>query len=362
MAPITPQPSLKPIQARDILMPAGELGPAGAVAKSFPSAAVFGIGTGILYGEAGKTQDVDTKLTTPLEQRNIRVVSVAPGLNVDEVLPKLAAVEVPPKPSGSKTEESFVQNIEGAQAIVVPVAGGESIIMVEPSGAYKVTEPLPIEGGRLIIISDPMGHISESERGSIVLDFNALGNISETEGVKRFIPYDLIIRAISILNILNGVTATDGQPLYHIAVYSNKYTEAEMRAMLGVLGEVFRDFKNTQTVSEAVQQISQEQKIRVERIVVTLAEATLRNNPNIIGKLAESLKLAMVKAPAIGEYASYKSILLNSLQLLAGIIPEAQLQDLREQIQNAPSIKSLTIEPEKDEDNLISHMQAAVSV
>jgi oxalate decarboxylase/phosphoglucose isomerase-like protein (cupin superfamily) len=261
------------------------------------------------------------------------------------------------EPAKIIAEAEVAQRVSGErEAIMVPVTAKETVFMIEQPGTYK-----PVMAMRTIA-EEVVAKQSKEERGAILLDFNTLGSTrAKPDGSQVFVPSDYVMKAISLLNALEQTTI-GGKPRYHIAVYSNELNADQMRAALGVLASPFTDFIQTPTVAEAVDNIAREQNINPDRVVVTLAQITLQKYPEILGRLAEAVRIAMVATPKAGEYISYKAVLLNSLKLLEGILAPTEITGLRSAIETAPVIRGTTIEPEKDEDKAISRMQAAYAV
>lgn len=259
-----------------------------------------------------------------------------------------------------KTEEETVQALsEGREAVTVPVSAKEFIVMEQRAGTYQ-----PVMAEKEVSAITKQAKI---ERGAILIDLRALGIIgTRKDGSEVFVPNDFVMKAIAILNNLKDAKMEDGvTPRYHVAVYSDNISEQNMKNLLGALAVPFDNFIQAPTVAEAIGQIAEKEKIKQERFIVNIAQSTIDRNPKVLdgfAKLAEAVNLVMVKTPKPGEYVSYKATLFNSLRLLEGILTPQQITDLKVEIENAPTIRGLTVEPEEDKDKAVSRMQAAVSV
>lgn len=328
----------------------------------------------IAGAELGKA---DTATSWGLEElQKIEALKLAGGLLAEMPESAVAAraqmkqlieeLQAPPVAPGEITtaaqEREFVQPkaAAGLERVLVPVSAQKVVAIEQPVGTYQ---PVMAETE----VPAALAGVVKAERGGMLIDYNTLGiRITRKDGSEVCVPNDYAMKAIAILNTLKAEVTATGVSRYHVAVFSNSMSAAEMQNTLGALAVPFDSFVNAPTVVGAIEQIRADQPdIAKERFTVTLAQSTIENTPGVLNgftKLAEAVKMVMVKTPQPGQYVSYKAILLNSLKLLEGVIPAGEIKDLQGTIEDASDIRGLTVDPEDDTDKAIARMQAAISV
>ncbi|MFC1807076.1 hypothetical protein ACFL0T_01765 [Candidatus Omnitrophota bacterium] len=269
---------------------------------------------------------------------------------IASIITKLQAV--PEAKDIGTTAPAAVPVTDTTEAVIVPMSATESIIVEMPIGTF-----VPVDSAQAIAevanLPTKLAEQSADPRG-IIMDLDALVLETTIDGETKFLPTGAAINMITMINTVNQM----GKGKNHFAVFSHKYNETQIADILGAMAVPFDSLINKGTVQEAVQEVVKK-GIAEDRIAVTLSFATAEA---VLGKLSDAVKCVMVKAPTkTGEFVSYKSMLIQSLKHIEGILSADAIDQLRNDILAAPGVRHLTVKPETQDDAALSRIQAAIA-